>query len=169
MKYLFLALLAQAPTHGYDLKRTYEELFASVLPPLNVGQIYTTLGRLERDGLVRDQTVEQEKRPAKRVYELTDAGRETLQEWFARPLSGPRIKDNFYLKLMSARMTNIVTPGEIIETQRREYLQTLHDLNAMLVQADATGEKTTELLIQGAILHLKADLEWLDLCEETFV
>jgi DNA-binding PadR family transcriptional regulator len=167
MKYLFLALLAAEPTHGYNLLQTYESLFAAALPPLNAGQIYTTLSRLERDGLVRDHQVEQENKPAKRVYELTKQGNQVLLDWFGQPLTGPRIKDNFYVKLLSARMTNLVDPRGLIEGQRRQYMQTLHDLNTLAVSPEVASNPTKLLLIQGAMLHLKADLEWLDLCEET--
>ncbi len=168
MKYIFLALLAQKPTHGYDLLQMYEELFSAVLPPLNAGQIYTTLSRLERDGLVSDFTVEQDNKPDKRVYQLTAEGQAALKKWFQEPVSSARIKDNFYLKLVSAKMTGIVPPARLIEDQRGQYLQSLHDLNDLALQPDVTHNPSNLLLIQGAILHLKADLEWLDLCEEAF-
>ena len=69
MKYAFLALLANEPAHGYELKQAFESTFGSVWPELNAGQIYTTLGRLERDGLVESCQVEQGSRPNKRVHE----------------------------------------------------------------------------------------------------
>ena len=77
MRFPLLALLANGPAHGYELKQAMEQQFGSVLPPLNAGQIYTTLSRLERDNLVQDDAVEQNGRPNKRVYNLTkvtDAG-----------------------------------------------------------------------------------------------
>ena len=168
MKFLFLSLISREPTHGYDLMQTYESLFSSVLPSLNAGQIYTTLSRMERDGLVRRHTVEQEGKPDKRVYELTGKGRLSLEEWFAEPLTGPRIKDNFFLKLTSARMSGFVSPVQLIESQLNHYYQTLHELNILAVRPEVINNPSRLLLIQGAILHLKADLEWLDLCEEAF-
>ena len=168
MKYLFLSLLAQAPTHGYDLLQSYERMFAAVLPPLNAGQIYTTLGRLERDGLVQKSEVAQEGKPDKNVYELTEGGRQVLQDWFAEPLTGPRLKDNFFIKLMSAQMSGLVDPGKLIAGQRQQYLQSLHNLNALALQPEMAAEPARQVLVQGAILHLKADLEWLDMCEDLF-
>lgn len=168
MKYLFLALLSLAPTHGYDLMQMYENLFSAVLPSLNAGQIYTTLSRLERDGLVRKDSIEQEGKPNKIVYELTSDGRQALLEWLGEPLAGPRIKDNFYLKLVSARMSDLIEPLELIESQRGQYFQTLHDLNNLILQPDIKEDPQKLILIQGAILHLKADLQWLDLCQEAF-
>jgi DNA-binding PadR family transcriptional regulator len=168
MKYFFLSLLAQAPTHGYDLLQTYEQMFSAALPPLNAGQIYTTLSRLERDGLVCRSEIEQEGKPDKYVYELTNDGRQALRAWFEQPLTGPRIKDNFFLKLMSAHLSGLVDPQQLIAGQRQQYLQSLHDLNALALQPEMAAQPAKLVLVQGAILHLKADLEWLELCEELF-
>ena len=168
MKYLFLSLLSKQPTHGYDLLQSYESLFSSVLSPLNAGQIYTTLSRLERDGLVQKYAVEQEGKPDKRIYELTKQGNQVLLDWFAKPVTGPRIKDNFYMKLMSARISDLADAQQLIDGQRQQYLQSMHDLNNMALRTDISGDPTKLILIQGAILHLKADLEWLDLCEDEF-
>ena len=169
MKTLLLAILAKQPTHGYDLLQRYEDMFSSVLPALNAGQIYTTLSRMERDGLVTQSMVEQENRPDKRVYSVTEEGQQELQAWFDEVLTGPRIKDNFYLKLMGARISGIVEPIVLIENQRSEYLQSLHDLNLLSLDTEVTHNPIKRVLIQGAQLHLKADLEWLDLCEDAFV
>ena len=168
MKNLFLALLSKQPTHGYDLLQTYEDLFSTVLPPLNAGQIYTTLSRLERDGLVRKYEVEQVGKPDKLIYELTEPGQQALSEWFAAPITGPRIKDHFYLKLVSAHLSGLVDTQELIDSQRRQYLQNLHDLNNMVLDKEISDDPNRFLLIQGAILHLKADINWLDLCDEEF-
>jgi len=168
MKYLFLSLICQTPTHGYDLLQTYERIFSGVLSPLNAGQVYTTLSRLERDGLVRKSEIEQEGKPDKRVYELTAKGHSNLIGWFSEPLAGPRIKDNFYLKLVSARISALIEPRELVTKQREKYLQSLHDLNNLALQDEVGDDPAKLLLIQGAVLHLKADLEWLDLCEEAF-
>jgi DNA-binding PadR family transcriptional regulator len=74
MRYPVLALLSDAPAHGYEIKRGLEERFGAVIKPLNAGQVYVTLQRLARDELVEDATVAQDGRPDKRVYRLTDAG-----------------------------------------------------------------------------------------------
>ncbi len=168
MKNLFLALLARKPTHGYDLMQMYEDMFSKVLPSLNAGQIYTTLSRLERDGLVRKSTVVQESRPDKRVYAITEKGNRVLQNWFNEVLTGPRMKDHFYLKLMGAHISTKVEPRQLIEKQRHEYLQTLHNLNTLSLEPEMSENTGKLVLLQGAMLHLKADLEWLDLCEDSF-
>lgn len=169
MRYPFLALLATGPAHGYELKHAFEERFGHVLPPLNAGQIYTTLGRLERDALIRGDRVEQDGRPNKRVYELTDEGRRVLADWLAEPAPGTRLKDEFFMKLVLAGLTGVADPKTLIERQRREYLQSLRDLDQLASERRGNGDPATELLIEGAALHLQADLEWLDLCDQRLI
>jgi DNA-binding PadR family transcriptional regulator len=97
------------------------------------------------------------------VYELTDRGREAVTAWIDAPVSGRRLKDEFFMKLVVLASAGLAEPKQLLEGQRREYLQSLRDLNALL---EANGKGTAaELLVEGAILHLKADLEWLDLIE----
>jgi DNA-binding PadR family transcriptional regulator len=164
MRYPILALLSQAPAHGYELKLALEQRFGSVLPPLNGGQIYTTLQRLERDGLVEGDRVAQSDRPNKRVYALTEAGRAELKEWIDTPAAGTRLKDEFFMKLMLAGPAGIAEPLALIDRQRRAYLQALRDLDGLLADGAANGD--ARLLVEGAALHLEADLRWLALCEE---
>jgi DNA-binding PadR family transcriptional regulator len=163
MRELFLALLAGERGHGYELKQTLEQEFGEVLPALNAGQIYSTLARLERDGLVVGQSVAGDSR-RKRVYELTEAGRIALARWIDTPVSGMRLKDEFLMKLVLVASARLAEPRTLIEVQRREYLQSLRDLDALLA-ANGKGV-AAELLVEGAVLHTKADLEWLDLIEE---
>jgi DNA-binding PadR family transcriptional regulator len=163
MRELFLALLSDEHAHGYELKQSLEHEFGDLLPALNAGQIYTTLARLERDGLVVGQAVPGDSR-GKRVYELTEAGRAALAAWIEAPVSGRRLKDEFFMKLVVLASTQLAEPGQLLDRQRGEYLQSLRDLNALL-EADGKSP-AAELLVEGAILHLKADLEWLELIEQ---
>jgi DNA-binding PadR family transcriptional regulator len=163
MKELFLALLSGERTHGYELKQSLEQEFGDLLPALNTGQIYVTLGRLERDGLVVGRAVPGDSR-GKRTYELTEAGRAALAAWIDLPISGRRMKDEFFMKFIVLASTRLAEPTQLLERQRREYLQSLRDLNTLL-GANGKGP-AAELLVEGAILHLKADLEWLELIEQ---
>jgi DNA-binding PadR family transcriptional regulator len=162
MRFPLLALLANGPAHGYELKLAMEQRFGAVLPPLNAGQIYTTLSRLERDGLVDDDAVAQDGRPNKRVYRLTEKGQVELSGWVADSTPQTRLKDDFFIKLVLARAAKIADPLELIARQRTAYLQALRDLDDVAAQAD----ETAALLVEGAALHLEADLKWLDLCEQ---
>jgi DNA-binding PadR family transcriptional regulator len=141
-----------------------EQRFGAVLGPLNAGQIYTTLGRLERDGLVDDDAVAQNGRPNKRVYRLTEKGKLELAGWVADSTPQTRLKDDFFIKLVLARGAGIADPVELIDRQRAAYLQALRDLDD--VAAQAGEDETAALLVEGAALHLEADLKWLDLCEQ---
>src|SRR5438270_1427371 len=103
IKHAILGLLAERPLHGYELKAAYEqELVPST--QLNYGQVYTTLERLGRDGLVAHEVVSQPVRPDKKVYALTTAGRKELKEWLARasPVALD-LRNETLLKLILAR------------------------------------------------------------------
>jgi len=163
MRELFLALLADDRGHGYEIKQTLEHEFGSVMPALNSGQVYSTLSRLDREGLVVGHEVDGDGR-GKRIYELTERGRAALAEWLDSPVPGVRLKDEFFMKFAVAASAGLTEPAVLIDRQRREYLQSLRDLDARL--ASGVDKVAGELLIEGAVLHLKADLEWLELIEE---
>jgi DNA-binding PadR family transcriptional regulator len=163
MRFPLLALLANGPAHGYELKTAMEQRFGAVLGPLNAGQVYTTLARLQRDGLVDDDAVAQNGRPNKRVYRLTADGQAELDRWVEDATPSPRLKDDFFIKLVLARAAGIADPLALIDRQRGAYLQALRELDDVAAQTD--GDSTAALLVEGAALHLEADLKWLDLCE----
>jgi DNA-binding PadR family transcriptional regulator len=171
MRHAFLALLARAPAHGYELKLALEQTFGGVWPPLNAGQVYTTLARLEKDGLVEGSLVAQSHRADKRVYSITPAGLTALEQWVAAPSEAPRLRDDFFLKLAFAHTAGLNSandPAVLIDRQRRHCLRTLRELNDLSARAEAAGNRSAVLLAEGAILHLQADLTWLDLLDASF-
>lgn len=165
MRLPLLALLAKEPAHGYDLKNQLEQVFGKAYPSPNVGQIYVTLQRLERDGLVRSQDVIQATRPNKRVYELTPAGRDALVAWVDAPSDGSRVRDDFFVKLALGPLSGTADRMSLINRQRRHYLELMQGLSALAADA-APGHPIPRLLIEGAMLHLQADLDWLERCQE---
>lgn len=165
MRLSLLALLAKEPAHGYELKQSLEQIFGGAYPSPNIGQIYVTLGRLEKDGLIRAVDVEQSNRPNKKVYYLTAAGREALDVWADEPSEGPRVRDEFFMKLVLAPMTGLADRMALISRQRRHYLGLMRDLNELAERTDR-GDRVALLLIEGAMLHLQADLDWLERCQE---
>lgn len=165
MRLSLLALLAKEPAHGYELKQSLEQIFGGAYPSPNIGQIYVTLGRLEKDGLIRAVDVEQSNRPNKKVYYLTAAGREALDVWADEPAEGPRVRDEFFMKLVLAPMTGLADRMALISRQRRHYLGLMRDLNELAERTDH-GDRVALLLIEGAMLHLQADLDWLERCQE---
>lgn len=165
MRLPLLALLAKEPAHGYELKVRLEQTFGDAFPPLNIGQIYLTLQRLERAGLVQSQDVVQTARPNKRVYEITPAGREAVAAWLEEPSDGPQVRDDFFMKLALGPLAGVTDRLTLINRQRRHYLSLMRNLSILAEQA-AEGNKIGGLLIEGAMLHLQADLDWLERCQE---
>jgi len=164
MRSVLLALLAKESAHGYELKQALDRTFGSAYPSSNIGQIYVTLGRLEKDGLVRVDDVAQTSRPNKRVYELTPAGREALAAWVDEPGEGPRVRSEFFLKLALAPLSGAADRMTLINRQRRHLLTLMRDLAAQA--NDGEDNPIADLLIEGARLHLQADLDWLMRCQE---
>jgi DNA-binding PadR family transcriptional regulator len=163
-----LALLAKEPAHGYELRNLLEQTFGQAYPSPNIGQIYVTLQRLERDGLVRSQDVVQATRPNKRVYELTPAGRDAVAAWIEEPSDGPRVRDDFFMKLALSSMAGAADRMSLINRQRRHYLNLMRGLSRLAAATDR-GNRIARLLIEGAMLHLQADLDWLERCQQELV
>jgi DNA-binding PadR family transcriptional regulator len=163
-----LALLAKEPAHGYELKQALEETFGRAYPAPNIGQIYVTLQRLERDGLVRGEDVVQASRPNKRVYALTEAGRQALAAWAEVPSDGVHVRDQFFTKLVLAPLAGTTDRMALINKQRRHYLNLMRGLSGLATATDR-GNRIARLLIEGAMLHLQADLDWLERCQEELV
>jgi DNA-binding PadR family transcriptional regulator len=164
LKHTLLGLLVQEPRHGYDLKSTFETLLGGTWP-LNIGQVYTTLNRLERDGLVECERVTQDLLPDKKVYATTEAGRQELDRWLDEPITDSiRLKDEFFIKLLVHQLVDSKDVMSLIWKQRQVYMQKMAQLTSLL--SDTSLDPATILLIEGAILHVNADLHWLELCEE---
>ncbi|GAA4505175.1 PadR family transcriptional regulator [Actinoallomurus oryzae] len=165
MRSVLLALLAKESAHGYELKQALEQTFGPAYPSPNIGQIYVTLGRLEKDGLVRGEDVTQSNRPNKRVYELTPAGREAVAEWLDARSEGPRLRSEFFTKLALVPLTGAADRMTLINRQRRHCLNLMRGLSQPGQPAQG-GNPIASLLVEGARLHLQADLEWLERCQE---
>jgi DNA-binding PadR family transcriptional regulator len=166
VRYVFLALLASGPAHGYELKRRHDTLFASGWGPINIGQIYVTLGRLERDGLITHHIVRQAGRADRKDYELTELGHKALDGWLDEPPEVPLPKSDLLLRLVGAALVGTTDPAAVLGAHRQRCLQALRDLDS--VAADAAAGSVAELLLQGTGLHLQAELRWLDLCDQLF-
>ncbi len=163
LKFVLLGLLDAEPRYGYELKAVFEQFLGGTWP-LNIGQVYTALSRLEREGLVECQVVPQDLLPDRKVYALTDQGRAELQAWADSPDDGPvSLRDAFFLKI-AIRSLNGESPHELINCQRAEHLSALAELDRL--QDDPNLHPATGLLLEGAMFRLEADLKWLDVCEE---
>ena len=164
MQYLLLAMLGRGPAHGYQLKQQVDALLPPGSRPVNIGQVYGTLGRLARDGLVTGRAVGQEGRPEKTVYELAEAGREQLRRWFDSFEDSEPSRDDLYSRIALAAESGLADPVRLIDRQRRTRLQALRGLHThTTLGAAPAGLKG--LLLEGAALRIEAELKWLDLCE----
>jgi DNA-binding PadR family transcriptional regulator len=159
---VLLALLAREASYAYQLRAGLALALGPLADALNEGQVYVTLTRLEKAGLVCSARVEQNDRPDRKVYELTDAGRGRVMDWL-EDVSWPKAAPaEFHLKLVAAAAAGLADPVGIVDLQRRELLVGLREAErAALAQPDGS---VAALLLEGVVLRLQADLRWLEAC-----
>ncbi len=135
---------------------------------LNFGQVYTTLERLSRDGLVAHQVVSQSERPDKKVYALTDEGRRQLRAWLTTPSPiDLDLRNETFLKITLALRLKGVSPHQVLTVERRACFARLHEVTQARSRAEKEGASVqTVLLLDLAVLRLEAFLKWLERCEE---
>jgi DNA-binding PadR family transcriptional regulator len=161
-----LGLLANSPRHGYELRAAFEALAGGEDTwEVKPAQIYTTLARLEEGGLVRQEAIEQNGGPEKRIYALTDTGRAELATWLREGVTAAYQRDEFYVKLMLSLGASAVDPYQVIQAQRSRLFQELHDLTLRRNESDPETELGQILLFDKAMMHLEADLRWIDMIE----
>ena len=160
LKYGVLGLLTGEPLHGYEVKNRFEAMLGGTWE-VNLGQIYTTLQRLERDGLVRPAGPRGDR--GKQTYELLPEGRRALEQWLAEPDNGPQtLHEDIYVKLLLATRIANGDLQPLLARQKRAYLQRLRDLNRLEERARRDGRIDLARLVRGALLHTEADLKWID-------
>ncbi|GGO84574.1 PadR family transcriptional regulator [Wenjunlia tyrosinilytica] len=169
-----LALLEHGPRYGYQLRTEFESRTGSTWP-LNVGQVYTTLGRLERDGLVEPSG---EDDAGHALYAITDQGREELRSWFSTPVDRANPPRNeLAIKLAMAVGAPGVDIREVIQAQRHHTVQALQDYTRLKARALAEmpgggygegagrDEVAWLLVLEQLIFQTEAEARWLDHCE----
>ena len=164
MQDVVLAMLAKEPSHGYGLRARLRQALGPVGEAMNAGQIYVTLGRLEKAGLVTPaRSAGLPDRPDRKVYELTAAGQRRVADWITEVgWPGPAPAE-FHLKLVAAAAAGLGDPLAIVDRQRRELFRLLRDAERAAL---AEPERSTgSLLLEGIVLRLQADIHWLEACE----
>lgn len=157
-----LALLADGPRHGYQLKLDLEVATGDAIT-INVGQVYTTLQRLERDGLVEGGGQDDEGRA---IYEITQRGVAVLREWVSRPEDlAAAGRDEISLKVLLSLYTEGLDPAQVIETQRRSTMGLLQDFTQLRAQ-DNDRDLAWQLHLDRLMYSAEAELKWLDRVEE---
>lgn len=165
MKHLLLALLRPGPRYGLELKQHHDRLVGVVSGPVNVGQIYTTLGRLERDGLVAHRVEPSDVGPNRKVYELTEVGAKEVERWLQTPPAGPELKSEALTKIVAAIELDRPELPDLVRDHRQSCLEALRALDMAMAESD--GSPAADALTQAAALHIQADLRWLDHIEST--
>jgi DNA-binding PadR family transcriptional regulator len=169
IRYSILALLQEQPRYGYQLRAAFEERTGAVWP-LNIGQVYTTLARLERDALVRK---EGDDGRGHVLFSITDSGTAEIRRWFSAAVdrrAPPR--NEIAIKLALAVTTAGTDVPALIQAQReislrelQEYTQDRKDL--------AANQRVTDtarlLVLDSLIFHAEAEARWLDLCDARLV
>ncbi|MDX8054385.1 PadR family transcriptional regulator [Lentzea sp. BCCO 10_0798] len=162
VKHGLLALLERGPMYGYQLRAAFDSATGGTWP-LNIGQVYTTLSRLERDDLVAALPENEGQRP----YEITAHGRDELKKWFATPVQrGDRPRDEVAIKLALAITTPGVDVAKVVMTQRTATMRTLQEYTRLKTQP---GDLPWLLVLDAMIFQAEAELRWLDHCEASLL
>lgn len=165
IKFAILALLAERPRHGYQIKSEFDRR-TNHSWPLNIGQVYTTLERLERDGLcVRGE----ENQEGRVIVTITEEGRRAVDQWFGNPVvqdTPPR--NEIAIKLAIAASTKGRDVAGIVQAQRRvtvSALQQYRQVRRTIAEDDLAGQ----LILERMVFDAEAEIRWLDHCESKAV
>jgi DNA-binding PadR family transcriptional regulator len=153
-----LGLLEGGPRHGYDLKRAYDEHFGHDRP-LHYGQVYATLSRLLKNGLIEESGVEQGGGPDRKRYAVTAEGVTDVDTWLGTP-EKPELymQSTLYTKVVIALMS-ARDAQDVLDTQRHAHLRAMRELTVR----KRGGDLADQLICDHALFHLEADLRWLEL------
>ena len=163
VKDALLALLADGPQYGYQLKSAFETATGHNWP-LNIGQIYSTLQRLDRDSLIVEAGEPGD--DGRRSYELTAAGREALTHWFAAPADPPGTDRNeLSMKVLIAVATNPASALLVVNDERTAAMGHLQTLTAHKARA-TSADLATRLHLDRTVLLADAQVRWLNLVEQ---
>lgn len=153
-----LGLLERGPRHGYELKRAYDEHFGHDRP-LHYGQVYSTLSRLLRNGLIEENGVEPGGGPDRKRYAVTAEGVTDVERWLATPEKPePYLQSALFTKVVIALLSGR-DAEDLLDSQRATHLDAMRELTAR----KAGGDLTDQLICDHALFHLEADLRWLEL------
>jgi DNA-binding PadR family transcriptional regulator len=159
VRHALLALLSEGPKYGLQLREEFEARTGEVWP-LNVGQVYTTLQRLERDGLVESDGTADE--GSQKGFRITDAGADELAEWLRTPpdLSAPP-RDELVIKVLVAMRLPGTDVHEVIQAHRR-YLVELMQQWTRIKEDEAGYDVSLALVVDAELFRLDSVIRWLD-------
>ncbi len=156
--FAILGLLESRPRYGYELKREYDDRF-SRSRPLKFGQVYATLARLLRDGRIHIEAVEAGAGPERKLYAITPSGVADLEHWLAEPEPPqPHLQSVLFTKVVLSLLSGR-SAAEVLDTQRAAHLISMRGLT----QRKTSGELADALVADYSLLHMEADLKWIEL------
>jgi DNA-binding PadR family transcriptional regulator len=166
VKHGILGLLVLQPRYGYELRAAFLAVVGGEKNwDLKPAQIYSTLSRLEEAGLVKAQGKGKQTNPEKRVFHITANGRKELERWFGENEPPGHQRDETYLKMVLSLATGITDSRKIIFRERAMLYRELHQATTQRQEADPGRELSLILLLDKTVMHLEADLRWLDMLE----
>jgi DNA-binding PadR family transcriptional regulator len=158
--FTLLGLLESEPSHGYELKRAFDHRFGSD-KPLPFGQVYATLGRLERDGRAVVVGTEVGEGPERKRYAITDQGVTDLERWLAEAeVPEPHLQTVLFSKVVVSLLSGR-DAHRFLDAQRAAHLARMRELTELR----RTAPLSQALLADYALFHLEADLRWLELTD----
>jgi DNA-binding PadR family transcriptional regulator len=167
VRYTLLGLLAQRPRHGYELHAAFEAVMGGEENwDVKPAQIYSTLARLQESGQIVEELDGADGEGAdRRVYAITEKGQIDLAAWFNTPVTREHQRDEVFAKLMLAIATEVAKPRQVLQIQRARLYQDLHALTAQRSKVDPKTDLAYILLLDSAVMHIEADLRWLDMVD----
>jgi DNA-binding PadR family transcriptional regulator len=167
VKHALLGLLAEQPRHGYELHSAFVAIAGGDSNwDLKPAQVYATLDRLREAGWAECASdLGEGSEPSRRVYAITQSGREALEAWFASGTAPEYQRDGFYIKLMVSLVSGCGDPYRILIAQRSLIFQRLHAVTKQRNALDSQTALAQVLLLDKTIMYLEADLRWLDFVE----
>ena len=158
VRHALLALLAEGPSFGLRLQQEFESRTGEVWP-LNAGQVYTTLQRLERDGLVASDGGESGQQ---RDYSLTVRGRDELEDWLRTPaeLEAPP-RDELVIKVLVATTVSGIDVSRVIQDHRRQLVEEMQRYTRVKANA-ASDEVALGVIVDAELFRLEGVIRWLD-------
>ena len=173
VRYGVLGLLSGKDMHGYELKSKFDDLTGGFWQ-LNFGQVYSTLDRLVKDGLVERVGEQIPGPPDRKVFRITLRGRRELDDWIQLPVAQPRaLRDDLFVRMLFCNRESAEPILRMINRHRDAYqlqMQKLSRRKAELLNLKkADPLSVTELLVDAALFHCEAELNWLNHIEQKVI
>jgi DNA-binding PadR family transcriptional regulator len=151
-----LGLLEDGPQHGYELKHRYDEHFPGARP-LPFGQVYATLARLHRDGMVDIAAVESGAGPDRKLYVITPAGVTDLERWIDEPTPAGFVRNELFSRVVVALISGR-SPAAVLDNQRASHLARMRSVTERRRTADLIDAMACDF----ELFHLEADVKWIE-------